>query len=109
MALHLRHLSPPVVIVTRGRGAESFDDAGRLLVRLEELPAVNDEVMQIERAGEVVTPEGIAALNCMLRTVGMGRFETASKRQTTAARCLQTKYNWAFLGEYLGWEWRARK
>ena len=107
--LHLRRLPSPVVLVTRGRGAETFDDAGRLLARLEALPGLRDEVMQIEQDGATVAPEGVAALNYMLRTVGLARFKTASKRQTTAARALFTKYNWVFLGEYLGWEWRARK
>lgn len=107
--LHLRRLPSPVVLVTRGRGAETFADAGRLMTRLEELPALKDEVMQIEQDGATVAPEGIDALNYMLRTVGLSRFKTASRRQPTAARALFTKYNWAFLGEYLGWEWRARK
>ena len=107
--LHLRRLPSSVVLVTRGRGAETFSDAGRLLKRLEELPSLSDEVMQIEQAGATVAPAGVAALNYMLRAVGMERFRAASKRQTTAARALFTNYNWEFLGDYLGWEWLPRK
>lgn len=99
-------LPAPVVLVTRGRGREVFDDSSALIRRLEELPALREEVLTIQTAAHAVAEDGIDALNLMLRTVGLRPFFTAARRETTPARALRTRWNWRFLSEYLGWNWR---
>jgi hypothetical protein len=102
-------LSSPVVLVTKGRGREVFKSSRLLFARIEEIARTGEEVIQINNNVYSVHPAGIAALNTMLATCGLDRFRIAARRQTGPARTLNSRFQWAFLADYLGWEWKALK
>lgn len=102
-------LSSPVVLVTKGRGREVFKSSRLLFARIEEIGATGEEIVQINNNVYSVHPAGVAALNTMLAVSGLRRFREAARRQTTPARVLNSRFQWAFLSDYLGWEWRALK
>lgn len=101
------YLSSPVVLVTKGRGREEFNDSRPLFRRLDQIALHRETVMQINNRVHAVNPAGIAALNAMLETHGLVTFYRAAKRQDGPARRLWTRFQWNFLGEYLGWEFTA--
>jgi hypothetical protein len=101
-------LRRPIVLVTRGRGREVYESSYALFRRLDEIPAVGDEVMSISEGREqTVNEAGVAALNFMLRTVGLRPFRRVCARRPGPERGKHTKWQWEFLGEYLGWNWHA--
>lgn len=101
------NLASPVVLVTKGKGREVFKNSRSLILRLESIAEIGDEIVQINNNVNCVPPEGIAALNTMLAVSGLRRFRRAAKRTGNAARAPYTRFEWAFLSLYLGWEWRA--
>lgn len=108
--LHNRLLAP-VVLVTKGRGREVFDDSRALMGRLQEIPMMRDSVMSIQQEKKgAVTEDGIAALEVFLAVEGWSYFNRAAQRRhDTTGEPVQrfgTRWNWRFFGEYLGWEWR---
>jgi hypothetical protein len=94
------------VLITAGRGREVFHDSARLMKRLGEAVAC-DEIRGIQTASHYVEENGIAALQTMLRNVGFGPFRRAAFDAGRLYSRFGTRWNWRFLGEYLGWEWRA--
>jgi hypothetical protein len=100
-------LASPVTLVTSTLGGETFTDSRALFERLEQLAETGIEIQQLNNRIEAVSTDGIAALNLMLQTCGLVRFRTAAKRQTTPARAHNTRFQWAFMAEYLGWDWKA--
>lgn len=100
------HLSARVVLVTKGRGREVFDDSSKLFARLEEVQALGDSILSIQTPIHAVSEEGIAALETMLGTVGFRPFKTASKRRGNPFTRFGTRWSWAYLSDYLGWQWR---
>ena len=101
------NLMSPVVLVTKGKGREVFKNSRQLIQRIEKIGEIGDEIVQINNNVAAVPPEGIAALNTMLSTCGLRRFRLAAKRTGNPARAPYTRFEWAFLSLYLGWEWRA--
>lgn len=101
---HFRH---PVVVITKGRGVESFEDSRELFKRLEEIPALGDSIMSIQQNGRAVAEHSIAALDTLLRTVGFRPFQRASIRKGPPFSRFGTRWNWEFLNEYLGFDWRS--
>ena len=109
-SLH-NHLMTPVVLVTKGRGREVFDDSRALMHRLEALPALGESVMSIQWGAKgAVTEEGIEALAFFLEIEGWSYFRRAAQRKRDETgepvHRFGTRWNWRFFGEYLGWDWR---
>lgn len=101
------NLASPVVLVTKGKGREVFKNSRQLIQRIEQIGEIGEEIIQINNNVSAVPPEGIAALNTMLSVCGLRRFRLAAKRSGNPARAPYTRFEWAFLSLYLGWEWRA--
>ena len=106
-------LLTPVVLVTEARGREVFTHSRRLFARLaqigETLRGENPPpraIMAIWQGDQHVADSGVLALELMLELNGLENFNRASKAQRGPARAVGTKYQWSFLGEYLGWEWQ---
>ena len=100
------HLAAPVVVVTKGRGVERFEDSRELFKRLEEIPMLGDSIMSIQHGKKALAEESIAALEYVLRFVGMAPFKRASIRKGAPFSRYATRWNWTFLGDYLGFTWR---
>lgn len=105
----LNTLASPVVLVTKGKGREVFKNSRLLLLRLEAIAETGEQITQINNNVYAVHPDGIAALNTMLSVCGLRRFRLAAKRTGSHARAPYTRFEWAYLALYLGWEWKARK
>jgi hypothetical protein len=101
------HLLAPVVVVTKGRGLERFEDTRELFKRLEEIPTLKDSILSIQHGGKALSEDGIAALETMLWLTGFAPFKRASLRRGAPFSRFATRWNWTFLGEYLGWDWRS--
>lgn len=103
----LNTLLSPVVLVTLGKGREVFKNSRPLFLRLEAIAESGETILQINNNVHAVHPDGIAALNTMLAECGLRRFRLAAKRSGTVARAPYTRFEWAYLADYLGWEWKA--
>jgi hypothetical protein len=100
----------PVSLVTEARGREVFTDTRRLFRRLEAIAAEKQAghsrmILAIHQGERHVAEAGVLALELMLEWGGLDNFDRASKAQRGAARAKRSKYQWYFLGEYLGWDW----
>jgi hypothetical protein len=102
-------LASPVVLVTKGKGRKVFKNSRQLILRLEAIAEIGEEILQINNNVYAVPPDGIAALNTMLAVCGLRRFRRAAKRSGNVARAPYTRFEWAFLSLYLGWEWKPLK
>ena len=100
------HLPAPVVVITKGRGVERFDDSRELFRRLEEIPALGDSILSIQHGDKALAEESIAALEYVLQFVGFTPFKRASLRKGNPFTRFATRWSWTFLGEYLGFTWR---
>ncbi|MBW7895141.1 MAG: hypothetical protein H3C27_08500 [Opitutaceae bacterium] len=101
-------LPQPVVLVTRLRGREIFADSRALMARLEDLAEYSSSeplLLSIYQGNHFVSEAGVAALETMLRTVGLTPFFRASRRRSGPERAAFTKWNWEYLSDFLGWEW----
>ena len=103
--LHNRLLEP-VVVITKGRGMERFDDSRELFQRLEEIRALGDSIMSIQHGKKALAAESVAALEYVLQYVGFAPFKRASLRKGNPFTRFATRWSWTFLGEYLGFDWR---
>lgn len=103
--LHNRLLSP-VVVITKGRGVERFEDSRELFKRLEEIPTLGDSIMSIQHGAKALSEDSIAALEYVLHFVGFSPFKRASLRKGNPFTRFATRWSWTFLGEYLGFTWR---
>lgn len=101
-------LADPVTLVTAMKGKESFTDSRKLFNRLEEMaesPIPGQMILSIYQGRFFVSEDGVAALETMLRTVGMTPFFRASRLRKGPERATFTRYNWEYVSEYLGWDW----
>lgn len=101
-------LSPPVVIVTHGRGREVFRDSRELFKRLAEIPTVKDRVAAIWCGDLFVAEPGVDALGAMLETAGLTPFFRVCKAAAGPERLIRSKWCWDALGNYLRLSWRSR-
>ena len=106
MATLHNHLPASVVVITKGRGVERFEDSRELFKRLEEIPALGDSIMSIQHGAKALAPESVAALEYVLHFVGFTPFKRASLRKGAPFSRFATRWNWTYLGEYLGFIWR---
>lgn len=100
------HLLEPVVLITKGRGVERFEDSRDLFKRLEELPALGESILSIQHGRRALSEDSVAALEYVLHFVGFSPFKRASLRKGAPFSRFATRWNWTFLGEYLGFTWR---
>ena len=96
--------------MTDARGREVYDDSRDLFRRLNEIASSPDpvEIMQLSQAGECLKPASVAALNALLTLTGLDPFARAAARRSGPERSFAGRWNWQFLGEFLGWEWQRR-
>lgn len=101
------HFRTPVFLITDNRGREVFTDSRILFKRLEWLAEFNaaGSIMSIQQGEKAVSESGVAALICMMETVGFGPFFRASRKRKGPERATFTRFNWDYLTEYLGWRW----
>ena len=101
-------LSAPVVVITKGRGVETFADTAELFRRLLEIVTTHrDRILSIRwGARGAVTDDGIASLETMLSIEGWDTFNRRGKALGAPWNRPFTRHEWPRLGEYLGWEWR---
>jgi hypothetical protein len=102
-------LSAPVVVITKGRGVETFTETADLFARLLEIVAVHRDFILSIRWGAkgAVTDDGIASLETMLALEGWDTFNRAGKRIGGKHARPFTRWEWPRVSDYLGWEWRA--
>ncbi len=96
-----------VMLVTDGRGREYFRSAGRLFRRLNEIAATPGvHILALWQGDDCLKPASVGALNAMLRTVGLSNFIWAASRRSGSERRPLSRWGWAFMAEFLGWEWQ---
>ena len=96
-----------VKIVTEHRGLETFQNSRELFTRLAELPDMGGPVLQLSQGEFVLSENSVAALNEFLRLPrAFVYFGRATRQQPGPARAPATRWSWAFLGQYLGFDWR---
>lgn len=100
-------LSKPVVLVTKGRGREVFDDSAALFRRLEELPAHKETILSVQQGDRALVPDSVAALETLVWLQGFTPLWRAGVRAGAPFNRPYTRFCWAFLGDYLGLEWRT--
>lgn len=102
------HLLEPVVLVTKGRGREVFDDTRLLFARLAELPALKESILQLDHGRKTLAADSIAALETLVWLTGFESFKIASRRAGRPFTRFGTRWSWRFLGDYLGFDWREK-
>ncbi len=99
------HLSPPVVVVTYGRGREVFDDSRRLFARLAEIPTLGDRIAAIHAGTQHVDARSVEALTAMLETVGFAPFFRLCRESTGPESLLRSRWCWEKLADYVPVFW----
>ncbi len=102
------HLEAKVVVITKGRGVETFKETAGLFARLLEIVTVHrDPIMSIRwGARGAVTEDGIASLETMLALEGWETFNRRGKALGAKHARPFTRWEWPRVSDYLGWEWR---
>ena len=62
-------------------------------------------ILVTQRGRHFVSESGVAALETMLRTVGLNPFLRVCRQRSGPERATFTRWQWDYLGEFLGWEW----
>jgi hypothetical protein len=100
------HLPAPVVVITKGRGVELFDDSRRLFARLEEIQSFGDSILSIRQGERALAEHSLAALAYLVEFVGWAPFKRACIRRGNPWARFGTRWSWTALGDYLGFDWR---